>query len=519
MAERLGEAVLVLRTDDSRLDSGIADAHRKQRELGGAFETTSKQVSRSSDSMRGSLRDAGSQMGSFAAQVAGGQAALGDILMILPNVVGQLGNMERGSGNAGRGISLLAGLLSGALSGGIGIVIPIAVSLIERLIGIGDAASGSRGKVDTLTAALAKLGDAHYKLSKIDLGNLALDTRIKAGNVDTLRKRVAELEQTAQKTITNPHMGDAMGPALIVQASQIKRAKAELAAAESALDNARMAERASEIRMRNQQVAASIDARPTPAAATPRSSAPRASSSPRAVRPEKAYDPNTGIRSLDAKEIDLDKITRDTDRAMDGMMRRQLQINDAMRDYELGISAGMEAQRRYLDEATQIGSEFIDTVLDPRNWSDFGSMGKMVLRQLEQEMIRLMILNPIKNMLLGTNESTVKDVGGALGQIFSGFFAEGGMIAPGTFGIVGERGPEPVIGTSRGAMVLPNRTLREGVVGGGGGISAPVSISIDATGADPAGLARVQQQLTALERSLPGRIVTTVQDARSRRIV
>ncbi|WP_048648944.1 hypothetical protein [Nitratireductor soli] len=48
---------------------------------------------------------------------------------------------------------------------------------------------------------------------------------------------------------------------------------------------------------------------------------------------------------------------------------------------------------------------------------------------------------------------------GAIGSLFSGFRATGGLIPSGTFGIVGERGPEPVIGTSRGAMVLPNSSL------------------------------------------------------------
>jgi hypothetical protein len=49
---------------------------------------------------------------------------------------------------------------------------------------------------------------------------------------------------------------------------------------------------------------------------------------------------------------------------------------------------------------------------------------------------------------------------------FSGFYASGGLIPSGQFGIVGESGPEPVIGTSRGAMVLPNSSLRGGFGGG-----------------------------------------------------
>lgn len=56
--------------------------------------------------------------------------------------------------------------------------------------------------------------------------------------------------------------------------------------------------------------------------------------------------------------------------------------------------------------------------------------------------------------------------GGSSSSLFSGFYAQGGLIPSGTFGIVGERGPEPVIGTSQGAKVLPNSSLRG--LGGGG---------------------------------------------------
>lgn len=48
----------------------------------------------------------------------------------------------------------------------------------------------------------------------------------------------------------------------------------------------------------------------------------------------------------------------------------------------------------------------------------------------------------------------------SLGSLFSGGHADGGLIPSGTFGIVGERGPEPVIATSAGAKVLPNSSLR-----------------------------------------------------------
>jgi hypothetical protein len=51
----------------------------------------------------------------------------------------------------------------------------------------------------------------------------------------------------------------------------------------------------------------------------------------------------------------------------------------------------------------------------------------------------------------------------------------------------------------------------------GGSISAPVYITIDATGADPAGLARVQQQLDTLKAELPSRVVAAVATAKKQR--
>lgn len=62
--------------------------------------------------------------------------------------------------------------------------------------------------------------------------------------------------------------------------------------------------------------------------------------------------------------------------------------------------------------------------------------------------------------------SSGKSVGGG-GKSFAGMFAKGGLIPSGSFGIVGERGPEPVFGTSRGAQVFPNSVFSQGFGGGG----------------------------------------------------
>ncbi|QDM32178.1 hypothetical protein FNL55_13150 [Tardiphaga sp. vice352] len=55
------------------------------------------------------------------------------------------------------------------------------------------------------------------------------------------------------------------------------------------------------------------------------------------------------------------------------------------------------------------------------------------------------------------------------------------------------------------------------VGGAGGSITVPITINVDATGADPAGLARVQTQFESFKAELPGRVVAAVTTARKQR--
>lgn len=122
--------------------------------------------------------------------------------------------------------------------------------------------------------------------------------------------------------------------------------------------------------------------------------------------------------------------------------------------------------------------------------------------------------------------------GGFLDGIFSLFggggakipgFAKGTNFAPGGLAVVGERGPE-LVNLPRGAQVIPNHQIRAPTLpklAGNGGAGQPVQVSIsipiDATGADAAGLARVQREIASLKQTLPQTIVSTVQNAQKRR--
>lgn len=86
-------------------------------------------------------------------------------------------------------------------------------------------------------------------------------------------------------------------------------------------------------------------------------------------------------------------------------------------------------------------------------------------------------------------------VGTALGSIFGGFFADGGNIRPGSFGIVGEAGPEIVTGP---AQVFSNSDSRDMMGGGGANVNITIN-AVDATGIDEL-LTQRRSQITNMVR-------------------
>jgi hypothetical protein len=125
-----------------------------------------------------------------------------------------------------------------------------------------------------------------------------------------------------------------------------------------------------------------------------------------------------------------------------------------------------------------------------------GDVFKQVAKQMLAEMIRLFIqqqlLLPLLNMIGGgggglpgtAGGMDLRGFGGGGGIIdnlvgsglksgfkLAGLFADGGLIPNGSFGIVGEAGPEPVFATGGGVGVLPNSALRKA---GGGGEAGPM---------------------------------------------
>lgn len=166
-----------------------------------------------------------------------------------------------------------------------------------------------------------------------------------------------------------------------------------------------------------------------------------------------------------------------------------------------------QALERGLDAATRGGMKFSD-----------------VLRQIAIDIInmlaQMLVIQPLSqqfgNALQGIFSGGMGGGGksggggflGAIGNFFGGFFAKGGELAPGKWGIVGEMGPEIVVGGRHGKTIFPG--------GANDNMRVDARAFINAQGADPEAIARLQAALARRDAELPAQIAAHVGNMRQR---
>lgn len=192
----------------------------------------------------------------------------------------------------------------------------------------------------------------------------------------------------------------------------------------------------------------------------------------------------------------------------------------------------VERTRAGYEELRDQGANALESLLDPNNFDNWGDNAKSVLRSVLLEIEKLAIINPLLNSIFGGNRATIGGSGGLLGAIFGGKsgpsksftaafasflpgHAAGTDSAPGGWSLVGERGPE-LVNLTPGARVLTASQTR-GALAAGGGDSFHTRISIDARGAGPREVDRLEAQIQQLRRDMPAIAVTAYRDARDRR--
>ncbi len=77
---------------------------------------------------------------------------------------------------------------------------------------------------------------------------------------------------------------------------------------------------------------------------------------------------------------------------------------------------------------------------------------------------------------------------GGIGDFFGGFFADGGRLKPGQFGVVGERGPELAYAGNAPLNITPNSAL-------GGG--SPITVNMNVQTPDVRSFRQSQSQIAA----------------------
>ena len=177
-----------------------------------------------------------------------------------------------------------------------------------------------------------------------------------------------------------------------------------------------------------------------------------------------------------------------------------------------------------MDGLDSLNEGLVDAVRGVKSLGDvFSSIADQIIADLLRIAIQQAIIKPIANALFPGGAGTGS--GGGAGEIlsaFAGFFATGGTIPTGQFGVVGENGPELAFASPGGLGILSNSDSRRAMSQAGGesgGTNVTIPITIDATGADAAAIARLNSRLDQMSADLPGRIVSTVQDGLERRII
>lgn len=174
-----------------------------------------------------------------------------------------------------------------------------------------------------------------------------------------------------------------------------------------------------------------------------------------------------------------------------GMTKAQLDFNDTQADLQKLLAAGKISQEEYNASVGRAQAEYEKASKAAGVWAiDVAETAKEASRNIQkaladflfdpfkdglggmltgfEEMLRRMVAEAAASQILsglfgqGGFGAGGKSSGGMLsgftnsiGSFFSGFFADGGTIPPGQFGIVGENGPELAMGGAGGKSIVP----------------------------------------------------------------
>ena len=214
-----------------------------QAELGQTAVAQQKLTS-TSGAARAGLQQAGFQVQDFAVQVAGGTSATRAFSLQAPQLFGALQLMASGAENSKGKFAAFANFLGGPWGVAIGIAIPLAGMLVEKLLDVGDAADTVKAKASAAQTAIQRLFALAGQV-KYEGDYSAVQASILTGEaaVSRLDQQIAAA-QSRYDTIVAAGSGANPEAALAAQASalrQVSNLESQRAAAQQNVDKQRAA--------------------------------------------------------------------------------------------------------------------------------------------------------------------------------------------------------------------------------------------------------------------------------------
>lgn len=149
----------------------------------------------------------------------------------------------------------------------------------------------------------------------------------------------------------------------------------------------------------------------------------------------------------------------------DDAEQRNRELQRLWQEYADTGTTAMDEVKDSAIATTRVIKDYIGDALESAlfDFENFGDAAGGILEGIARQIARTQLINPISEGLTGLIESS--GITSGLGDIFGGFFADGGRPPVGKASVVGERGPELFVPDSAGT-VIPN-----GGMGGGNSIT------------------------------------------------
>lgn len=220
----------------------------------------------------------------------------------------------------------------------------------------------------------------------------------------------------------------------------------------------------------------------------------------RGRRSEAEREAEAIAKLIDQLEFELEMVGKtDREKMIETNVRRlAASATDEQQEKVRQLTGALYDQKKAQEEANKVAKEFEDLaksaltsfISDIRNGVSAAEALENALNKVLDKLIEI----GIESLFTGGG------FGGILSTLFGGFRANGGPVNRGKAYVVGERGPELFMPGQAGSIIprVPNMSPSSQ-----SGANVTINAPINAPGADPAMLSRVEQSVKELGRNIP----------------